>query len=223
MAIRLRATRLGDINQLPVAKQLLELIHHHQQIHVLCQGCLLHDVDQPPLAHAQGGVDDVQQRQTPRFEIAEQHPVFGKGLGHRGQRVVAGPELGHAPAGAGAGHSSLVQGRPQAAVHQGGFAAPRGAHHRQESPLGKFVDQGIYLMFPAEEQMLLLFPEGPQTRKWIGDRRGRCGIHATTPWLLMACRNSSMESPSNPVSPLIREASSIAIMSCLSSVSGSAR
>ena len=158
--------------QLPVAKQFFELIDHHQEIDAIVQSRLLENVDQSQLAHAQGGFDDIGQRQAFRRIPGETARRPRQGASHRSDRIGAGPELRHAPRGAGASHQTLAKRRPQPAVHQRGLAAAGRSDDGEKARGGQFVDHGVDLVLPAEEQILLVLPEGPETRKRVRPHRG---------------------------------------------------
>ena len=211
--------------QLPVAKQLFELVHHHQQIDALAQPRLLADVDQSQLAHAQGGLDDLGQRQARRRILTKQHAVLGQGAGHR-------------PIGSLPGRNwAMRQAVPARAIRPRRKAGRSPQLTSEDLPLpevpttarkrvaGQLVDHGIDLVLPAEEQMLLILPERPQARKGIGlARRWSVGIVLMRSLRrLMACTNAAIAASAKPSSPSIRPGSSISIRSSLSLVLGSAR
>ena len=208
--------------RLPVAKQFFELIDDHQQIDALFQSRLLEDVDQSQLAHAQRGFDDFGQRQALHRILAKQHAVLPQGASHRAYRIIAGTELGHAPRCAGAGHQALAKRRPQAAVHERGLAAAGRSDDGEKVRVGQLVDHGVDLALPAEEQILLVLTEWPQARKRVRPHEGSRIVHAAGA-VAACCRNFVSPGSARRSNPSIRPGSSMSIMSCLSSVRGSAR
>ena len=213
--------------QLAVAEQFLELIDHHQEIDAIVQSRLFENVDQSLLAHAQGGFDDIGQRQAFRGIPGKQHAVLSQSASHRSDRIGAGPKLRHAPRGARASHQTLAKRRPQPAVHQRGLAAAGRSDNGEKAGGGQFVDHGVDLVLPAEKQIFLVLPEGPETRKRVRPHRGSYEgsrlVHAAVGALAACCRNFVSADSARPSVPSIRSSSSISIMSCLSCVRGSAR
>ena len=113
---------------------------------------------------------------------------------------------------------------PQPAIHERGLAAAGRSDRRRESGVAaSFVDHGVDLAFPAEEQILLVLPEGPGVPE--------TGSSAREEPLRSCCRHRgrllqefrSARGSARLSNPSIRPGSSMSIMSCLSSVRGSAR
>src|SRR5262249_2045498 len=101
--------------------------------------------------------------------------------------------------------------------------AARCANDGQKARLGQLVDHGIDLVLPAEKQVLLVLPEGPQARKGIDLRAGHGGAHEVASAVVPACMDLAIAASATPPNPSIRQGCSISIRSSLSLVLGSAR
>ena len=137
------------------------------------QARLLDDVDQPEIAHAQRGLDQLVERHPAVSPPSNSTPVAAERAASAPIGSLPGRNCDHAPGRAGAGHEPAVQRRPQPAVDQRGLAAARGADDREEAVARELVDHPVDLALAAEEQVLLVLAERPQAGKGFAGRRCR--------------------------------------------------
>src|SRR5580693_7436042 len=120
-------------------------------------------------------------------------------------------------------HAALAHGWPQTTVHHRRLAAAGRSDDGEKVRVCQLVDHGVDLILPAEEQILLILPEGPQARKRVRLRVGHCAAHGIALALVTLLRALAAASSEKPPKASIRQGSCMSIKSCLSCVFGSAR
>jgi hypothetical protein len=207
----------GLVGEIAVAEELFELVDDEQQAGAVGQRGLVPGFDQAAAAHGEGGFEE--------FGLAEgaagggAAEGFGRGQcgGEGAQRVAAGPATGHAPGAAGPGEQAPVQGRAQAAIDEGGFAAAGAADDGQEAATGEGVHHCVHLGFAAEEEKLFVFAEGADA----GVGRAGLWVHELTPSARAVNRGARVASSRLPRAS-ITSGSARAWRTSLSSLAGGA-